>query len=133
MVSSRRLRVEPGIMSTVALMQGLEDQLFTLRFTSKQLAREAKRCEKEQGKEKLKVKKVSWEQLMPRGVQAVIDPSRATAAAVSAPACPNDSTQAIEQGNHEGAQIYAQVRRPGVLLFTCAITVLCRSCRMPSG
>jgi charged multivesicular body protein 1 len=54
------------------ILQGLEDQLFTLKFTSKQLAREAKRCEKEQKAEKLKVKK------------------------------------AIEQGNNEGAQIYAQ-------------------------
>ena len=133
MVSSRRLRVEPCIMSTVARMQGLEDQLFTLRFTSKQLAREAKRCEKEQGKEKLKVKKVSWEQSTPQGVPAVLDPSRATASTVGAPACPNDSTQAIEQGNHEGAQIYAQVRRPGALLFSRATTVLCRPCRTPSG
>lgn len=35
----------------------LMDQIFNLKFTSKQLARSAIKCEKEQGAEKLKVKK----------------------------------------------------------------------------
>ena len=50
----------------------MEDHLFNLKFTSKQLARQSKKSEKEIAKEKLKLKK------------------------------------AIEQGNKEGAAIYAE-------------------------
>eukprot|EP00163_Fabomonas_tropica_P007200 TRINITY_DN16891_c0_g1_i2.p1 TRINITY_DN16891_c0_g1~~TRINITY_DN16891_c0_g1_i2.p1 ORF type:complete len:206 (+),score=62.25 TRINITY_DN16891_c0_g1_i2:185-802(+) len=36
---------------------GIEDQLFNLKFTAKQLARQSKKCEKEEKAEKLKTKK----------------------------------------------------------------------------
>jgi hypothetical protein len=39
----------------------LEDELFNLKFFSKQLQREAKKAEKEMAKEKAKVKKVRFE------------------------------------------------------------------------
>eukprot|EP00727_Mastigamoeba_balamuthi_P007568 m51a1_g3431 putative snf7 family protein (201) ;mRNA; f:626754-627855 len=54
------------------MSDALENQLFQLRFTSKQLQRESVKCESNTKKERLKVKK------------------------------------AIEQGNVEGARIYAQ-------------------------
>ena len=38
-------------------MKGLENQLFQLKFTSKQLARLSKKCEKEDKQEKEKIKK----------------------------------------------------------------------------
>jgi len=50
----------------------MENQLFTLKFTSKQLQRQSKKCEKNEKDQKLKLKK------------------------------------AIEQGNIDGARIYAQ-------------------------
>jgi charged multivesicular body protein 1 len=53
-------------------MAGLENQLFTLKFTSKQLQRQSKKCEKNEKMQKTKLK------------------------------------QAIEKGNREGAQIYAE-------------------------
>ena len=39
-------------------MPGIEDQLFNLKFTSKQLVRQSKKMEKDAEKEKLKIKKV---------------------------------------------------------------------------
>ncbi|ORX48605.1 putative vacuolar-protein sorting and endocytosis factor [Hesseltinella vesiculosa] len=38
-------------------MGGLENQLFQLKFTAKQLQKQSKRCQKEEAQEKLKVKK----------------------------------------------------------------------------
>ena len=60
--------------------KSLDDELFNLKFTSKQLLRNEKKCIKNQ---KAQLKKVK---------------------------------QAIEKGNHEGARIYAQVRRISYLL-----------------
>jgi len=82
----------------------MENQLFNLKFTAKQLSRMSKKAEKEEKAEKAKVKKVG----AVRSAQQQASVA-ARARAFTTPTTPTFAhSQAIEKGNMEGARIYAQ-------------------------
>lgn len=72
----------------------LLDQIFNLRFTSKQLVKTSKKCEKEEKEEKAKV--------------GVSQPERASSRECALRARSRQVKRAIEKGNIDGARIYAQ-------------------------
>jgi hypothetical protein len=79
----------------------LLDQIFNLKFTAKQLARSAVKCEKEEKAEKLKASSFPAAQF--RSVLH-LDPEYTGGNVAS----PSQVKKAIEKGNMEGAKIYAQ-------------------------
>ena len=81
---------KPSTPPCAATFLQLLDQIFNLKFTSKQLVRAAKKCEKEEKDEKLKIKKAiekgGWASCTPR---PPAPPGCAGAFGISqAPRCP---------------------------------------------
>ncbi|KAK2624693.1 hypothetical protein QTJ16_005886 [Diplocarpon rosae] len=80
-------------------MSGLEKALFNLKFTAKQLNRQAAKASKDEKTEKDKLKKVSVPLPSPRSFDALASRPCLTV---------GNSWQAIQQGHNDIAKIYAQ-------------------------
>jgi charged multivesicular body protein 1 len=94
------------------------EQIFNMQFTARQLNKQSQKAEKEAAKEKKKIK-------------AVRMPCNCSAAPPGTNSRPI-LTQAIEKGNREGAQIYAEntirKKNEALQMLQCVVPAYC-SCR----
>ena len=132
--SSRcRLRVSAGclvlVCCCVAVAWGLQgvvpacgaEQIFNMQFTARQLNKLSQKHEKDAAKEKKKIKAVR----IPRGLLCCPNSCPLTEAPFRA--------QAIDKGNREGAQIYAEntirKKNEALQMLQCALPPSAGSCK----